>query len=495
MYERIQKEPDLKTVLAKLTPRFLGARKIPGLASEAKYTHEILLENLSMFLDPQALQQLQPLVSSLTSISSSQTTNPDGSPSPPKIDLATVVNVPPASESCSSAHKLQCGEWSACSIMDLKVGFVRHTPTTKKEKVRLLLEKDMGTTSKSHGLRITGLNHARVALPTSEEPTTGGSSAKDTSGPNASGDVNLLDHDNLGGLEGSDDSGEHNERSSHSPQHVDSDASTDDGWNDHATSPLRDTFDVDSPETLPESQLGVAFVSEPPARAIRTHSTRVRDPRQRHHQERMAQRGLITEVIWREGKAFGRGLLGEELPLAIAKFCTLTVTDNFGYAPASPTHRKEFWHSLHPGGGFKPHPHRALVLTYRATLVDLLESFTQHPSVLRTYTFASCSLLFFHQCRFRDSPGMARYNTDSSPPTPPDGVSQRLAMMRTSSTSSLSSQNGSPHLEFRAQVRLVDFSSSGPVASGLFFPEEIVNTSEALRNLVAVFDAVLEKYC
>jgi hypothetical protein len=344
-------------------------------------------------------------------------------------------------------------QWSAPSVLDVKVGFIRHGPNTKPSKVEHVLHKDRGSTGPTLGLRICGLRHERRIVERDQVPIA------DTRGTSL---ARLATEDGI-------------ERADATPFLILT-VSDDEDDQQHGTLRCYDTLQSRRKEPMDEANDGSSMPLS--SRNRRRRSRRRRVP-------------LGRRVEWVEGKQLGRTVDRDGFAEAIARFCTCIEVQKEsanshgdGERPVpTPQSLESDPRDYHSKGSFEARPHLPLVRFYRDEAANLLRVLDS-TSVLRHYSFVSSSVIMVHDFHVKVIPFNA--------------MAQQLSV---SDTEDLSLSHDLPggasaddQIRFRAQLRVVDFSSSGPLTSGEVFQDKEVGFREGVANLVALFDDVLARH-
>jgi hypothetical protein len=344
-------------------------------------------------------------------------------------------------------------QWSAPSVLDIKVGRIRFGPSTDPAKVKRIQEKDDGITTSTIALRVCGLHHERRAM--EHDPN---SSLQPPVGAPLS---QLVAEDAV-------DRG----------PSMSETASDEEDVAEHAMLRYYETMQSQRREPVSEDSC------RRPARGGRRRG-RKWHPR---HKRMML---LGRRIEWKEGKQFGREIDREGMVDALARFCTC-IESKYDLRTKSlesdgETLLPSFTDPLSDkaSGGvsaaFEPQPHLPLVYFYRneaASLLRLLDT----SRVLEHYSFVSSSVILIHDFHVKVFPLPIATN-ELAPLSPP---AFEHAMMQ--------SLELDDQVKFRARLRIVDFSSSGRIADGTVFRDNDVGFRDGIANLVALLDDVVTRY-
>jgi len=325
-------------------------------------------------------------------------------------------------------------QWSAPSVLDMKLGRIRHGPETRAEKVLHIKKKDAGTTGPELGVRLCGLRHERRVVEDTEEPAGAAlrADARRVSGSVSPFNDPLSREDSMCAVTAHEDraSDEEEDEACGSYTH-------------NSTLRYYDTLQARRPEPTPAMPV---------------------DAFQRRRRRRRVVLGRRHE--WVEGKSLGRRANRDALVEALARFCTCVElqaacsNDGESAVPGG-----SFASSV-TGGNFPPQPHLALVRFYRDEASALLAALDAS-EVLARYSFVSSSAILVHDFHVKVPHGHHHHAASA--------IDEEL-------------------IAFRAQLRIVDFSSSGALRDGCVFPDSEVGFRDGVVALIDLLTAVLERY-
>jgi hypothetical protein len=328
-------------------------------------------------------------------------------------------------------------QWSAPSVLDMKLGRIRHGPTTRPEKVAHIKTKDAGTTGPDLGVRLCGLRHERRVL----EDVDGDAAAAQREARRAKEAASpfndpLSREDSMAAIAAQDDrpSDEEEDEACESSTH-------------HSALRYYDTMQSRRPEPSPAVPV---------------------DASQRRRRRRRVVLGRRHE--WVEGKSLGRRADRECLVEALARFCTCVELQSVAGqgADGSGPCTGSFTQLCVTGGHFKPQPHLPLVRHYRDEALGLLAALDAS-EVLARYSFVSSSAILVHDFHVKVPTGATA-----------------AAVAGTAFDEEL--------IAYRAQLRVVDFSSSGALKDGTVFSDSEVGFRDGVCSLVDLLGTVLERY-
>lgn len=517
MYVRLQQDITLLPIQP-FVPRLIRVTKLQAAdPHHPAHTHEVEIENLCMLgqkwdaaqaedrsSDDDAALAIPPIPAAAAAAAVRRLSRGDGRDDGLSGDAFPAVDQASFAEEEASAEHHECNrpadavltpgrtEWSDPCVLDIKLGRIRHGPRTKPDKVRHILEKDKNTTGPSLALRICGLRHEHRQVDVDSLVRL----------RNETNDVVVTRVDSFTNERQTDIDDDDEHRSA--LHDYDTMRSQRGGERSRADSLL-------SGAHTPLANSGLAGVDG--GEAVPPPPAAITEDKDRSRKKKRLRAALGRRLEWIEGKSLGRSIDRMGFVEAIAKYCTCVelrgtctapgqvATASRGTAGSLPCEHAvpEQCESRSSSAAataespspqisettaalFQPQPHRPLVVAYRDAAVSLRDALGKS-DVLNHYSFSSASVICVHD-----------FHVDIASASAHGAEDRGVASVPQPSVSA-HPWSSCASVRFRAQLRLVDFSSSGAIADGNVFPDNEVGCLDGLNNLVAMLDEVLERYC